>query len=267
MKTISPCLRAIFRDFSRRILSLAILSAMLGSGRVQALTLQLQQRDPQTGALSSRTEEWDPRHTAVVAVDVWNFHWCKTSTERISSLLPRMNKALEAARNLGMTVFLCPTDVADNFVGTPMVERVLAVEPLPVPHVRDVNCPASPDGGGCTCGRERCQGNYGWDGMHPDLVVGPDDLMPNDAGRLYTICKQRGITHLIFVGFHTQVCLLGKSVGLRAMLEAGFQCALARDLTDAHGRYEPGGETPDDFTAKVVAHFEKHQAGNFISRE
>jgi hypothetical protein len=102
--------------------------------------------------------------------------------------------------------------------------------------------------------------NYGWDGMHPDLVVGPDDLMPNDPGRLYAICKQRGITHIIYIGVHTQVCLLGKSIGLMAMTRAGFQCVLARDLTDAHGRYEPLVETPDDFTAKVVAHFEKHLA-------
>ncbi|NIP92353.1 MAG: hypothetical protein GWO24_02300, partial [Akkermansiaceae bacterium] len=105
-------------------------------------------------------------------------------------------------------VFLCPTDVADNYVGTPMVERVIAVDPLPLPRVKDVQCPPAPDGGGCTCGPERCQGNYGWDGMHPDLVIGPDDLMPNDPGRLYAICRERGITDLLYVGFHTQVCLL-----------------------------------------------------------
>ncbi len=162
-----------------------------------------------------------------------------------------------------MTVFLCPTDVADNYVGTPMVERVIAVDPLPLPRVKDVQCPPAPDGGGCTCGPERCQGNYGWDGMHPDLVIGPDDLMPNDPGRLYAICRERGITDLLYVGFHTQVCLLGKSIGLRPMTEAGFRCALARDVTDAHGHYLPGAETPDDFTAKVVAHFEKHLAPTF----
>lgn len=225
-----------------------------------ALTLDLQRRDPGTGLVISRTETVDPSHVAIVVVDMWNYHWCKTSTERVAALVPRMNRCLEQARKLGMTVFLCPTDVADNYVGTPMVERVLAVEPIPMPQAADLVCPPAPDGGGCTCGRERCQGNYGWDAMHPDLVIGPDDLMPNDPERLYTICKQRGITHIIFFGVHTQVCLLGKSVGLRAMTRAGFNCALARDLTDAHGRYEPGVETPDDFTTKVVAHFEKHLA-------
>src|SRR3954466_13464323 len=216
---------------------LVAVATLLAAPRGVCLTIELRQRDPQTGAITLRTEEMDPRQVGVVVVDVWNFHWCKTSTERVAALVPRINKVLEQARRLGMTVFLCPTDVADNYVGTPMVERVLAIEPAPVPHLRDIQCPAAPDGGGCTCGPERCQVNFGWDGLCPDLVIGPDDLMPNDAGRLYAICKQRGLKHLLFVGFHTQICLLGKSIGLRAMLEAGFQCALARDLTGAHGRY------------------------------
>ena len=97
--------------------------------------------------------------------------------------------------------------------------------------------------------------------MHPDLVIGEHDLMPNDQQMLFSLCRQRGITHLIYMGVHTQVCLLGKSIGLRAMTEAGMDCVLARDLTDAHGKYDPAaGITPDQFTAEVVAHFEKHLA-------
>jgi nicotinamidase-related amidase len=209
--------------------------------------------------VTNSVEEVDPRNVGVVVVDVWNWHWCKTSTARVGALVPRMNRVLSAARGMGMTVFLCPTDVADNYVGTPQVESALAAPLLPMPAGTPLQCPAAPDGGGCTCGRERCQGNYGWDAMHPDLVIGVADLMPNDAHLLYSLCQQRGITHLIYVGVHTQVCLLGKSVGLRAMTEAGFRCVLARDLTDAHGLYDPvKGITPDDFTTNVVAHFEKH---------
>ncbi len=246
-----------FQKLVRRLLSLWGLALLLAAN---ALTIESQRRDPVTGVPTVALEDLDPRHVGIVVVDMWNYHWCKTSTERVGALVPRMNRCLEVARAQGMTIFLCPTDVADNYVGTPMVEKVIAIDPLPLPQVTHVVCPAAPDGGGCTCGPERCHVNYGWDGMHPDLIVGTDDLMPNDPGRLYAICKQRGITHLVFMGVHTQVCLLGKSIGLKAMTEAGFHCYLSRDLTDAHGRYEPGVETPDDFTAKVVAHFEKHLA-------
>jgi len=225
------------------------------------LDLELQRRDPNTGAILITRERVNPAQVGVVVIDMWNFHWCKTSTERVGALVPRMNHVLKGARSLGMQVFLCPTDVADNYVGTPQVEAVIAVDPLPLPRVREVDCPPAPDGGGCTCGRERCHGNYGWDGMHPELVIGDKDLMPNDPERLYALCKAKGITHLIYMGVHTQVCLLGKAVGLRNMSRAGFTCILARDLTDAHGQYDPDqGITPDGFTAAVVAHFEKYLA-------
>ncbi|MFO1499992.1 MAG: NPCBM/NEW2 domain-containing protein [Verrucomicrobiota bacterium] len=240
----------------------ALPSQALGQpAELRQLTLQLQTRDPVTGAPSSRAEVVDPRKVGVVVVDMWNWHWCKTSTMRVAALVPRMNRVLNAARKVGMQVFLCPTDVADNYVGTPMVESLVATPLLPVPQARVIECPAAPDGGGCTCGAERCQSNYGWDGMHPDLQIGESDLMPNDQQMLYSLCRARGITHLIFMGVHTQVCLLGKSIGLRAMSQAGLNCVLARDLTDAHGKYDLSTQTtPDSFTETVVAHFEKHLA-------
>lgn len=237
-----------------------LLAAM--EARAATLILDAQRRDTKSDATRVERVEVDVAKVGVIVVDMWNWHWCKTSTERVGALVPRMNRCLEELRKMGAQVFLCPTDVADNYVGTRMVEEVLAVEPMPIAKVRKIDCPAAADGGGCTCGPgNRCVVNYGWDGMHPDLIVGENDLMPNDPEMLYAILKKRGITHLIFMGVHTQVCLLGKSVGMRAMLEAGFECYLARDLTDAHGMYDPvKGITPDAFTQGVVAHFEKYLA-------
>jgi nicotinamidase-related amidase len=223
------------------------------------IELELQRRDPGTGEIRITPEKVDPAKVGIVVIDMWNFHWCKTSTARVAAMVPRMNRVLEQARALGMQVFMCPTDVADNYVGTPQREAVFAIERLPLPQLAALECPPAPDGGGCTCGPVRCRGNYGWDGLHPDLKLDERDLMPNDFQVLYSLCKQRGLTHLIFMGVHTQVCLLGKSVGLANMTKAGFRCMLARDLTDAHGLYDPvQGIRPDDFTATVVAHFEKH---------
>lgn len=225
------------------------------------LALELQRRDPTSGEPALAHLDVDPSKAGVVVVDMWNWHWCKTSTARVAALVPRMRKALEGAHELGMTVFWCPSDVADNYVGTPQHEAAMNTEPVSMPPLAELQCPPAPDGGGCTCGPERCQGNYGWDGMHPDLVMSDGDFMPNDVETLYAICRKRGLTHLIYMGVHTQVCLLGKSIGLRNMTRAGFQCILARDLTDAHGKYDPAsGYTPDRMTSDVVAHFEKHLA-------
>ena len=223
------------------------------------LKLTLQRRDARTGGPLISQEEVPANRLGIVVIDLWNYHWCKTSAARVAALVPRMNRCLQVARDLGIQVFLCPTDVADNYVGTPQVESVIALQRVPIPKREEIQCPAAPDGGGCTCGRERCQVNYGWDGMHPDLIIGEKDLIPNDPELFYAICQQRGITHLLYLGVHTQVCLLGKSVGVRRMLQAGMRCMLARDLTDAHGLYDPvKGITPDDFTTNVVAHFERY---------
>lgn len=223
------------------------------------IELTLQTRDPSSGSVVLTREKVDPARVGVIAVDVWNWHWCKTATMRVDAFVPRMNRALEAARALGMTVMLCPSDVVDNYVGYPQREAVLVLDKTPVPNVVTVTCPPVPDAGGCACGRERCAGNYGWDGMHPALRIGAEDLMPDTQAEVYAICRQRGLTHLIYVGFHTQVCLLGKPMGLRAMKSAGLRCMLARDMTDAHPGYDPArGFTPDLNTEQVVQHFEKH---------
>lgn len=225
------------------------------------LALTLQSRDPATGEVRQRVERVESSRIGVVAVDVWNFHWCKTATMRVDAFVPRINKALTAARELGMTVMLCPSDVVENYAGYPQRESVFALPRHAVPKVVEVNCPAAPDAGGCACGKERCGGNYGWDGMHPGLRIGSEDWMPDTQVEVYSLCREKGLTHLIYVGFHTQVCLLGKPMGLRAMKSAGLNCILARDMTDAHPGYDPArGFTPDLNTEQVVEHFEKHLA-------
>src|SRR5262245_36684056 len=242
---------------------LACSGAMSQPRRLAAaeLELTLQTRDAATGTIRRTAERVDPHRVGVIAVDVWNYHWCKTATMRVDALVPRIDRALNAARELGMTVMLCPSDVVDNYVGYPQREAVLALPRVPVPSVVDVACPPVPDAGGCACGRERCAVNYGWDGMHPGLRIGPGDLMPDTQAEVYAICRKYHLTHLIYVGFHTQVCLLGKPMGLKAMKSAGLTCVLARDLTDAHPGYDPAREfTPDRNTEQVIEHFEKYLA-------
>ncbi len=244
------------------IAALVMLASTALTGAAE-LPLELQRRVPDGAEgrwrIENRVVTLDPARVGIVAVDMWNWHWCKTSAARVGAMVPRMNAVLAAAREMGIQVFLCPTDVVDNYAGWPQRERTVLMETLPMPTPTALECPTAPDGGGCTCGKERCRGNYGWNGMHPDLVIDERDLMPNNPAALYTLCKERGIDTLIYMGVHTQVCLLGKSIGVRPMLELGFNCILARDLTDAHGLYDPvKGVTPDDYTQMVVEHFEKY---------
>lgn len=226
------------------------------------IDFDLQTRDASTGDIVIVKQPLDPATVGIVVVDLWNFHWCKTSSERVACLVPRMNRCLEEARTLGMQVFFCPTDVADNYVGISQYEAPFVAPRHPAPDLPGPDFPEPRDGGGCTCGMGdalRCRVNFGWDGMNPDLVIAEQDFILDGRELLYSLCLERGITHLLYMGVHTQACLLGKSIGMLGMLKTGMPCILARDLTDAHGCYDPqAGVTPDDFTADVVAHFERY---------
>ena len=82
--------------FWMRLPFFLLLMASTVCSEIHGLTLKLQQRDPETGQIKIETEEINPLKVGVIAVDVWNYHWCKTATMRVDAIVPRMNKALEA---------------------------------------------------------------------------------------------------------------------------------------------------------------------------
>lgn len=234
--------------------------AIAGShAQAEEITFITRSREAVSNEVSTNPVTIDSSRLGVVVVDMWNFHWSPTAAARVGAMVPRMEAGLAALREMGVQILYCPTDVADSYVGTPQRESVFTYPLLPLPEMKPLDCPAAPWGPGDVRQDGLSPQNWGWDGMDPRLSLHDDDLMPNNKEQLYAICKAKGIDTLIYMGVHTQVCLLGKDIGLANMKSLGFQCILARDLTDAHPKYDPAaGLTPDDFTAEVVAHFERH---------
>ena len=66
------------------LFALCLLAA--GTVRSAEIELTLQTRDPATGKILLTTEKVDPKRVGVIAVDVWNFHWCKTATMRVDAI-------------------------------------------------------------------------------------------------------------------------------------------------------------------------------------
>lgn len=201
-----------------------------------------------------------PKKVGIVIIDMWNFHWCKTSAARVAAMVPRMNKCLEVARDLGMQVFFCPTDVTNNYVGYPQREKAIAAAYSPLPPSLEIDCP-HPGGGGCMCGDDKCISNGGWNGLAEELIIKEEDIFSSGPQELYNVCKEKGITELWYMGVHTNNCVLGKPEGMRNMMNYGFKCVLIRDLQDPETFYDPAvGRTPDGNNALVVEHFEKYLA-------
>lgn len=224
------------------------------------MQLEKRTRDAGSGEIVISKEIVDSRKMAVVIVDPWNFHWCMTATERVSAMVPRWKKALEGARQLGMPIIWAPSDVVGSYAGYPQRERVLGLELLPVPSIREMpstNFTAPMNN--CMCGPGiKCKGNYGWDAMSPEFNIADDDFIASSTDEVYTLLKRKDISHVVYMGLHTNICLYGKPGALKYMVQAGFTCMLARDINDAITIYDPvAGFTPDKGTQQTDEDLER----------
>ncbi|MCI0625540.1 MAG: NPCBM/NEW2 domain-containing protein [Acidobacteria bacterium] len=233
--------------------------ALLVPPRTKLLELDAQTREAGKGQPLVTRQVLDPTKTGIVVIDMWNYHHCMTAAQRVGALVPRMNRVLEAARRLKMTVMWAPTDVASQYAGTPQRERAMVVPILEVPVGRPLACAFTVKKKDCMCGPGiACFRNFGWDSMHPDLRIGPSDRIVFGMAELYSNARHLGLTHLIYMGVHTNACVVDRPEGARNMAAAGLSCILARDVTDALTYYDPEtGFTPDRGTAEVIADIER----------
>ncbi|MDR1593456.1 MAG: NPCBM/NEW2 domain-containing protein [Prevotellaceae bacterium] len=247
-----------------RILFLTIIFSLYMSAATplhsRNITLNCQTRDTVTGKAIVTPTVIDPSKTAIIIIDMWNFHWCMTATERVSAMVPRMNRVLDIARELGMQIIWNPSDVVTSYSGYPQYENAVAVQRRSAPKTREaISAQFSAPYGRCMCGPGiHCHGNYGWDAMHPDLAIEDNDLISSSTDEIYTLLADRGITGVIYMGVHTNMCVFGKPGAMSSMWRAGFDCMLARDLNDAYTAYEPErGYTPDDGTTEIDENLQK----------
>eukprot|EP01065_Artemidia_motanka_P032457 TRINITY_DN39470_c0_g1_i1.p1 TRINITY_DN39470_c0_g1~~TRINITY_DN39470_c0_g1_i1.p1 ORF type:complete len:594 (+),score=124.14 TRINITY_DN39470_c0_g1_i1:77-1858(+) len=189
----------------------------------------------------------DGRKTAMVVIDMWSFHWCKTLCNRAGALVPRLNAVAAAVRAVGGTVVWSPTDAAGAYAGTPQRERVLALPrptPVTLPNrtLPDLNFKPSGHQDECSDSGGGCLYNSGQARMNPGLVIHESDYIvgseydPTDA---YAVLKHLGIETVIVAGIAENVCVQAKSASIPRLWALGFNTLLARDLTDAESHYDP----------------------------
>ncbi len=221
---------------------------------IKILSLQLQTRDPITDQIFTRIEKVGTSKIGIVIVDPWNYHWCMTACERVSAMVPRWNLALEAARKSGMTIIWVPSDVVAAYSGYPQRERALGTELYKVPIVKEMpQAKFTPPVGKCMCGPGiNCKVNYGHNAMNPALRLDENDLIASTTEEVYSLLRGKDITHVIYMGLHTNMCLYGKPGALKYLWQTGLTCMVARDLNDAFTSYLPDtGFTPDIGTQQI----------------
>jgi hypothetical protein len=85
------------------------------------------------------------------------------------------------------------------------------------------------------------------------------DLITDSGQEVYNYLVEHGIKNIVYMGVHTNMCVLGRSFGIRQMTRLGFQSVLVRDLTDT--MYNPRMRPMVEHSAGtdlVVRHIERH---------
>jgi nicotinamidase-related amidase len=221
--------------------------------------------------------EWNARQTAIVICDMWDKHWCPQATERVGEMAGRMNEVVTAARARGALIIHCPSDTLDFYKDTPqrrLAQSAPKVETkIPLKHwchldanIEGKALPIDDSDGGCDC--ETPVKNYrAWSRQHPAIEIADGDAVTDSAEAFY-LMKQRGISNVVVMGVHTNMCVLGRPFSIRQMVQQGQNVVLMRDMTDT--MYNPNlAPFVSHFTGTdlVIEHIEKYWCPTILSSD
>ena len=203
--------------------------------------------------------EWPIAETAIIICDMWDKHWCGFASARVNAMAPRMNEVVSKAREAGVQIIHAPSETLGFYQDTPQRRRMQLAPPVEPPDPLEIAEPPLPiddSDGGCPDPDH----SYGaWTRQHPAIVIGPLDGISDDGREVFNFLRQEGIQHLIIMGVHTNMCILGRSFAIRQMTRWGFDCVLVRDLTDSmYNPAMPPHVSHDEGTELVVQHIEKY---------
>jgi type 1 glutamine amidotransferase/nicotinamidase-related amidase len=231
-----------------------------------------------------RQESWKAAETAVIVCDMWDSHHCVNAVRRGTELGPRVDALLRQVRQAGATVIHAPSDCMGAYTEHPARKRALALPRAAstpddiatwcdrIPAEEAAAYPLDQSAGGED---DELHEHAAWaarlaaDGRNPrapwlkqmdSISIDPERDWISDSGpEIWSILDSRRIQHVILVGVHTNMCVLGRPFGLRQLSSHGRQVVLARDLTDT--MYDPS-QWPyvNHFTGTdlIVDHIERY---------
>jgi nicotinamidase-related amidase len=214
-----------------------------------------------------KTVQWEPGGTAAVICDMWDQHWCKGATARVAEMAPRMNQTVSELRKRGVLIIHCPRETMKFYEGTtgrklaqsaPKVETRTPLQGwCNLDSVKEPALPIDDSDGGCD-DEPQCQQGSPWRHEISTIEIKEGDAI-TDNTEAYNLMRQRGITNVIVMGVHQNMCVLGRPFSIRQMVYQGQNVVLLRDLTDSmyNSRRNPKA---DHFTGNdlVCWHIEKY---------
>lgn len=209
-----------------------------------------------------------PAESAIVICDLWNQHWCASATRRCGEIAVKIAPLIAQARAVGIHIVHAPSDTLAFYAKHPARQRALALKPATPPspiggwcsleEAREGKLPIDDSDGGCDC-QPQCKNYKAWSRQHPAVTIADGDLISDNGREVYSFFVAEGIKNVLYMGVHTNMCVLGRSFGIRQMTKLGFKTLLVRDLTDTmyNPRKAPFVEHAAG-TDLVIKHVERH---------
>ena len=213
---------------------------------------------------------WQANETALLLCDVWDSHWCRGAVERLDAMVGRMNTVVRTCRDRGVQIIHAPSGTMVFYADTPARQRMIdapTVEPPPDLEHEDPPSPVDAADGGSDTGET--ESHQAWRRQHPAIEIDQDrDGISDDGREVYNLFRQKGISNLLIMGVHTNMCILGRSFSIKQMVRWGVDVALIRDLTDA--MYNPARSpyvSHEEGTRLVIEYIEKFWCPTLESKE
>jgi nicotinamidase-related amidase len=213
----------------------------------RAFNLDQQRRDD-SGQIIVTRRTFQGRQLALLVVDTWDSHPDPAMASRTAALVPRMNQALDAARDLGITVIFCPSDCLADFDGTSYRNDIMKSPFAPMGD-NGFNPPWPPyaDSGTMVPLNKAVPAYPMWTHQHPDLVMKPGDLVSLSRNEILNYCAEKGITSLLYMGAAANICVPFRDFGMVPMKRfCNLKPIMVRDLTDS---MTLNGRSPADYSA------------------
>jgi len=235
----------------------------------EIIKVSLQKRVPSDldeGALIivNDIQEWNSNETAIIICDMWDKHWCEGATSRVAEMAPFMNNIISIARKKGVQIVHAPSDCMDYYQGHPGRELAKTYKDKSVGKKLGegkLECEADEDWpfeishGGCDDNPKCTTVNKRvWTKQIAAIEIVEGDIITDSGNEAGSIFVKKGIKNVILLGVHTNMCVIGRSFGLRNMKRLGMNVVLMRDMTD----------TMYDSTSKP---FVSHFTGNSLMHE
>lgn len=182
-----------------------------------------------------------PAETALVMVDCWDTHPIETHLANSGQIVEQVIAPLrEACRDAGLTIVHAPSPPQARLY--PQWVRYAGDAELGYQSVPSTNDPTWPPNEfrQRTGAYEAFQRVQYLRSVQPYLehrriceAIAPrdDEFVIATGAQLHRLCRHRGVVHLLYVGFATNMCILMRDYGIQAMNARGYSCLLLRDGT------------------------------------